>query len=92
MRMTGTGGALRAGARSAATLGKWRCEVGSGWAPFNITAHVRESDEFWFQYRPLRVELSLGGRTLSWDSDAVSVDRGLATIGVQGRPKIESEG
>lgn len=92
MRMTGHAGVLLAGARPAATLGKWRCDVGGGWPPFNITAHLKEDDEFWLEHRPLRVELSLGGRTLSWESNEVSVHKGLATIGVQGRPKIESEG
>ena len=91
MRMTGHAGVLLAGARPAATLGKWRCEVGSGWPPFDIFANLAEHDAFWLEHRPLRVELSLGGRTLSWESSAVSVNKGLATIGVQGRPKIESE-
>jgi hypothetical protein len=92
MRLSGVGGSLTAGARLAATLGKWRAVVDKHWPPFEITAHVERRDDFWLSQRPLSVVLIQGRAKMSWKSSEVSVSDGLVTIGVQGRPvMLESE-
>ena len=90
MRIRGTGGALRVGCQTAATLGEWtltRTRV-TPEPTYAAEATVVQVDTFWSQQRPIELELSIGNRRWAWTNIHPDIGEQSLAVTLIGGPAI----
>ena len=90
MRIAGSGGRVRVGYQTAASVGAWtltRTRV-SPEPEYEAALDLYAIDAFWSQQRPMDVELSVGQRVWVWSRVHPNLDAESLAVTLTGGPSI----
>ena len=90
MRISGTGGRVRVGYQTAATLAAWTLiRTASTPEPaYTLTAALTRSDTFWNRQGPMDLELTMGQRAWIWSQVTPTITAESLAVTLRGVPAI----